>query len=138
MQRPAAALAVLRLAALAPGPRARTFATVPHPSGGRNQGDVILETEYARVEAGEKMASMDTKRYNLDAPPAAKRNDYAAWRSALDNAHSQLEHQYNRCTARLVGWYSGWAGLAQPREDAQWPAAGCYWRAAAGLCAQWT
>ena len=60
------------------------------------QGDEVLETEYARVEAGEKMAGMDTRRYNLDPPPAAKRNDVGAWRAALDNAHSQLEHQYNR------------------------------------------
>ncbi len=63
------------------------------------QGDEILENEFSRVEAGEKMAGMDTKRYNLDPPPAAKRNDYAAWRQALDNAYSQLEHQYNRLAA---------------------------------------
>lgn len=66
------------------------------------QGDEILENEVARVEAGEKMAGMDTQRYNLDAPPAAKRNDVAAWRQALDNAYSQLEHQYNRWAGRPV------------------------------------
>ena len=61
------------------------------------QGDEILENEMSRIDAGEKMVGMDTKRYNLDPPPAAKRNDYAAWRQSLDNAYSQLEHQYNRC-----------------------------------------
>jgi pre-mRNA-splicing factor SPF27 len=40
---------------------------------------------------------MDTARYNLDPPPPTKRNDAAAWTAALDNAHAQLEHQYNRC-----------------------------------------
>lgn len=61
-----------------------------------HQGNEILENEYKRLESGEKMVGMDTKRYNLDPPSAAKRNDYTAWRMALDNAHSQLEHQYNR------------------------------------------
>ncbi|GAB4818855.1 hypothetical protein N2152v2_005901 [Parachlorella kessleri] len=60
------------------------------------EGDEILENEMSRIDAGEKMVGMDTKRYNLDPPPPAKRNDYAAWRQALDNAYSQLEHQYNR------------------------------------------
>lgn len=40
--------------------------------------------------------AMDTARYNLDPPPPTKRNDYTAWRAALDNAHAQLEHQQNR------------------------------------------
>ncbi len=66
------------------------------------QGDEILENELRRIEAGEKTAGMDTKRYNLDPPPAAKRNDYGAWRAALDNAYSQLEHQYNRCVQRCA------------------------------------
>lgn len=39
---------------------------------------------------------MDTARYNLEPPPPAKRGDVASWRAALDNAHAQLEHQYNR------------------------------------------
>ena len=42
---------------------------------------------------------MDTGRYNLDPPPAAKRGDHTAWRAALDNALAQLEHQYNRWAA---------------------------------------
>lgn len=49
---------------------------------------------------------MDTARYNLDPPPAAKRNDYNAWRVALDNAYAQLEHQYNRCAEGVdCCWY---------------------------------
>ena len=40
--------------------------------------------------------AMDTARYNLDPPPPTKRSDHNAWRAALDNAHAQLEHQYNR------------------------------------------
>lgn len=51
----------------------------------------------ARVAAGEGMQAMDTARYGLDPPPPTKRNDYASWRAALDNAYAQLEHQYNRC-----------------------------------------
>lgn len=55
-----------------------------------------MEAEVRRAAAGEAMASLDTTRYNLDPPPPARRNDLAAWRAALQNAHSQLEHQYNR------------------------------------------
>jgi pre-mRNA-splicing factor SPF27 len=42
------------------------------------------------------MTGLDTTRYRLDPPPQSRRNDVAAWRAALDNAHSQLQHQYNR------------------------------------------
>jgi pre-mRNA-splicing factor SPF27 len=40
------------------------------------------------------MRPLDSERYRLD--PPAQRNDLAAWRKALDNAHSQLEHQHLR------------------------------------------
>jgi pre-mRNA-splicing factor SPF27 len=62
----------------------------------RFAGDPLLEQELARVAAGEGMQAMDTARYSLTPPPPTKRNDYASWRSALDNAYAQLEHQYNR------------------------------------------
>ena len=55
-----------------------------------------MKAELERVRAGHPMASLDIARYRLDEPPLNRRNDVAAWRSALDNAHSQLEHQYNR------------------------------------------
>lgn len=47
------------------------------------------------------MAQLDTTRYRLDEPPLNRRNDVAAWKAALDNAHSQLEHQYNRWPSRV-------------------------------------
>ncbi|KAI7836667.1 hypothetical protein COHA_009443 [Chlorella ohadii] len=43
-----------------------------------------------------RFKAMDTARYSLDPPPPTKRSDHNAWRAALDNAHAQLEHQYNR------------------------------------------
>ena len=67
------------------------------------QGDELLEKELARVAAKGDMAGMDTARYNLPPPPEGQRGDPAAWRAALDNAHAQLEHQYNRCGARAAG-----------------------------------
>ncbi len=57
----------------------------------------MLRAEYERVSRGEPMQQIDVMRYRLDPPPPAKRNDIAAWKAALDNAHAQLEHQYNRC-----------------------------------------
>jgi hypothetical protein len=49
-----------------------------------------------RVKSGQPMTPLDTSRYRLDPPGPTKRNDFNAWKSALDNAHSQLEHQYLR------------------------------------------
>lgn len=60
------------------------------------QAHPVLRAELDRVGAGIKMELLDTVRYRLDEPPLNRRNDVAAWRAALDNAHSQLEHQYNR------------------------------------------
>ena len=57
----------------------------------------MLESELARLRAGGAMEALDMTRVMLDPPPLEKRNDYGAWKRALDNAHSQLEHQYNRC-----------------------------------------
>jgi len=42
------------------------------------------------------MPPLEITRFRLDPPPQAKRGDVAAWRSALDNANAQLEHQLNR------------------------------------------
>ncbi len=60
------------------------------------QGHPVIKAELDRVRAGQPMAGLDIARYRLDEPPLNKRNDLAAWQSALDNAHSQLEHQHNR------------------------------------------
>ncbi len=62
----------------------------------------MLQAELARVRAGEAMEGMDVTRYQLDPPPPERKNDVNAWRRALDNAHSQLEHQYNRCALAFV------------------------------------
>lgn len=61
------------------------------------QGHPVLKAELDRVRSGLPMAGLDIARYRLDEPPLNRRNDVTAWRDALENAHSQLEHQYNRC-----------------------------------------
>ena len=58
----------------------------------------MLQAELARLRAGGAMEPLDLQRCLLEPPPLEKRNDFAAWKKALDNAHSQLEHQYNRCS----------------------------------------
>lgn len=60
------------------------------------EGHPVLESELARLRAGGSMEALDMTRILLEPPPLEKRNDYGAWKRALDNAHSQLEHQYNR------------------------------------------
>lgn len=67
----------------------------PMPST-RFEGHPVLQHEYDRVKAGKPLEPFDTSRFHLAQPPANKQNDFSAWRKATDNAHSQLEHQYNR------------------------------------------
>ena len=42
------------------------------------------------------MPALDTSRYRLEPPLANKKHDLGAWKACVDNAHSQLEHQYLR------------------------------------------
>lgn len=60
------------------------------------EGHPVLQAELQRVREGKPMEALDVTRYRLDKPPLARRNDFAAWKKALENAHSQLGHQYNR------------------------------------------
>jgi Breast carcinoma amplified sequence 2 (BCAS2) len=66
------------------------------------QGHPVLQAELERVREGKPMEALDVTRYRLDKPPLARRNDFAAWRKALENAHSQLGHQYNRCGGQTM------------------------------------
>lgn len=72
-----------------------SFAPMPKSSF---QGHPLLQHEIERVKAGKPMDPLDTSRFLLNPPATNKQNDFAAWRKVTDNAHSQLEHQYNRLT----------------------------------------
>jgi pre-mRNA-splicing factor SPF27 len=76
---------------------------LPAPPAGRLGGHPLLQTEAERVARGEAMAPLDVARYAMQPPPVNKRNDWAAWRGALDNAEAQLEHQQLRlCNLELM------------------------------------
>jgi pre-mRNA-splicing factor SPF27 len=60
------------------------------------QNNELLQAELQRVAKGTPLTALDLQRYNLNPPPPAQRGDPAAWQTALDNAHAQLEHQRNR------------------------------------------
>lgn len=70
-----------------------TLAPIP---ASKLQERPVLQSEYERVKAGKPLEPLDTTRFHLAPPPPNKQNDFGAWRKATDNAHSQLEHQYNR------------------------------------------
>lgn len=56
----------------------------------------LLGAEMERVKAGIPLNALDDIRYQLNPPPKAQSNSFAAWKEALDNAHSQIGHQHNR------------------------------------------
>mmetsp|Transcript_47133 Transcript_47133/g.89986 ORF Transcript_47133/g.89986 Transcript_47133/m.89986 type:complete len:249 (-) Transcript_47133:332-1078(-) len=60
--------------------------------------DSLVGAELARVSAGLPMPPMDQTRFRLEPPPLNRRNDGNAWKSALNNASAQLEHQALRMT----------------------------------------
>ena len=56
----------------------------------------IAQQEMERVERGDELSAVSMGRYRLPQPSAEQEDDESAWRSALDNAHAQLEHQHAR------------------------------------------
>lgn len=56
----------------------------------------LVHSELLRVARGTPLAALDLVRYSLNKPDASKLGDLRAWQAALDNAHSQLQHQDNR------------------------------------------
>ncbi|MEW5300222.1 MAG: hypothetical protein WDW36_003167 [Sanguina aurantia] len=59
-------------------------------------GHEALQKEFERVSARLPMPPLDKVRYQVNPPIPTRRNDPIAWKAALDNAGSQLEHQYLR------------------------------------------
>lgn len=53
----------------------------------------LMRTEYTRIESGQRMETMNTKRYELPGPPAGKMGEIQAWQEAVNNSLAQLEHQ---------------------------------------------
>ncbi|KAJ3240294.1 hypothetical protein HDU81_004209 [Chytriomyces hyalinus] len=55
-----------------------------------------LKSLLASVSNGVSTSAIDTSRFRLEPPPASEKHSEEAWKTAVDNAHAQLEHQQNR------------------------------------------
>ncbi|KAG5679230.1 hypothetical protein PVAND_008810 [Polypedilum vanderplanki] len=53
----------------------------------------LMKNEFQRIESGARLDSMNTKRYELPAPPSGKLSEIQAWQESVDNSFAQLEHQ---------------------------------------------
>lgn len=56
------------------------------------QDSPLIKAELERVAANQPFPSLDSLRYTLPAPSSTPGTD-EEWRTALDNAHAQLQHQ---------------------------------------------
>lgn len=64
---------------------------------------IILKNEFARLESGQSMAHMDISRYSM---PYPLESTEFLWKRAIQNACSQIEHQYKRYDSPIFSIYS--------------------------------
>lgn len=53
----------------------------------------LMRSEFQRIESGQRIETMNTKRYELPTPPPGKLGEIQAWQESVDNSFAQLEHQ---------------------------------------------
>lgn len=53
----------------------------------------LMKNEFTRIESGQRIETMNTKRYELPTPPQGKLGEIQAWQESVDNSFAQLEHQ---------------------------------------------
>eukprot|EP01023_Acetabularia_acetabulum_P050091 TRINITY_DN5386_c0_g1_i8.p2 TRINITY_DN5386_c0_g1~~TRINITY_DN5386_c0_g1_i8.p2 ORF type:complete len:345 (-),score=70.05 TRINITY_DN5386_c0_g1_i8:445-1479(-) len=56
----------------------------------------VIQQELKRLEQKQTMPKLDMSRYNMEPPPTTRQWEAQSWQHAVDNARSQLEHQFNR------------------------------------------
>jgi len=68
------------------------LAALPLPEFKIIDGDTVVAAELRRLANQEPMKTLDSTRYQLEPPSAAKSQDLNAWKQATENAQTQLEH----------------------------------------------
>jgi len=72
------------------------LAHLPEPPSLDFPQSVFLKHEFNRIANNKPLTHIDSTRYSVDPPPKELEKDVQAWKTAINNAHAQMEYQNSK------------------------------------------